>query len=43
MQTLSDDSKQPIFEKIELVKLKNFRGNLFLKNQMVKKKIYKPN
>ena len=36
LQTLSDDSKQPIFEKIELVKLKNFRGNLFLKNQISK-------
>ena len=36
LQKLSDDTKQPIFEKIELVKLKNFRGNLFLKNQVSK-------
>tara|TARA_B110000196_G_C21100194_1_gene642208 strand:- start:622 stop:1515 length:894 start_codon:yes stop_codon:yes gene_type:complete len=36
LQTLNDESKQPVFEKIDLVKLKNFRGNLFLKNQISK-------
>ena len=31
LQSLNQESKQHIFEKIDLVKLKNFRGNSFLK------------
>ena len=29
LKILNDESKQPVFEKINLVKLKNYRGNLF--------------
>ena len=32
LQNLNDQSKQYVFEKINLIKLKNFRGNTFMKN-----------
>jgi len=32
LQNLNDQSKQHVFEKINLIKLKNFRGNTFMKN-----------
>ena len=32
LQNFNDDNTQHIFEKINLVKLKNYRGNTFLKN-----------